>query len=124
MSSSSSVFPFAHIALAAVITAGVAFLLLVALHRRFKAYSLVDCLLVAVVVGHAAHRVEVGGQYRGPEQRPHFRGESQRCAVSPGELSVHRLLRCLSTSCRYHPHRTSSYFVGKAVDGTRRRTFP
>jgi len=51
MSTSTSVFPFAHIALTAVITAGVALLVLVALRARFKAYSLVDCLLVAVVVG-------------------------------------------------------------------------
>ena len=36
MSTSPSVFPFAHIALTAAITAGVAFLLLVALRARFK----------------------------------------------------------------------------------------
>jgi hypothetical protein len=51
MSTSPSVFPFAHIALTAAITAGVAFLLLVTLRARFKVLSLVDCLLVAVVVG-------------------------------------------------------------------------
>jgi len=51
MAASSSVFPFAHIALTAAITAGIALLVLVALRRRFKALSLVDCLLVAVVVG-------------------------------------------------------------------------
>jgi hypothetical protein len=51
MSTSTSVFPFAHIALTAAITAGVALLLLVVLRRRFMAFPLVDCLLVAVVVG-------------------------------------------------------------------------
>jgi len=51
MATSPSVFPFAHIALTAAITAGVALLLLVILRARFKGYSLFDCLLVAVVVG-------------------------------------------------------------------------
>jgi hypothetical protein len=51
MSTSPSVFPFAHIALTAAITAGAALLVLVALRARFKALPLVDCLLVAVVVG-------------------------------------------------------------------------
>ena len=51
MSSSSSVFPFAHIVLTAVITAGVALLLLVVLRLRFIKLSLVGSLLVAVVVG-------------------------------------------------------------------------
>ena len=51
MSTSTSVFPFAHIALTTAITAGVALLVLVVLRTRFKAFSLVDCLLVAVVVG-------------------------------------------------------------------------
>src|SRR6266705_3435848 len=51
MAASSSVFPFAHIALTAAITAGIALLVLVALRAHFKALSLVDCLLVAVVVG-------------------------------------------------------------------------
>jgi hypothetical protein len=51
MSSSSSVFPFAHIALTALITAGVALLLLVVLRLRFITLSLVESLLVAVVVG-------------------------------------------------------------------------
>jgi hypothetical protein len=51
MATSPSVFPFAHIALTAAITAGVALLLLVALRTRITVYSLVDCLLVAVVVG-------------------------------------------------------------------------
>src|SRR5260370_16687568 len=51
MSTSPSVFPFAHIALTAAITAGTALLVLVALRARFKALPLVDCLLVAVVVG-------------------------------------------------------------------------
>jgi hypothetical protein len=51
MSTSTSIFPFAHIALTAAITAGAALLVLVALRARFKALPLVDCLLVAVVVG-------------------------------------------------------------------------
>ena len=51
MSTSPSVFPFAHIALTAAITAGAALLVLVALRARFKALPLVDCLLVAMVVG-------------------------------------------------------------------------
>ena len=49
MSTSPSVFPFAHIALTAAITAGAALLVLVALRARFKAFPLVDCLLVAGV---------------------------------------------------------------------------
>jgi hypothetical protein len=51
MSTSTSVFPLAHITLTAAITAGAALLVLVALRARFKAFPLVDCLLVAVVVG-------------------------------------------------------------------------
>jgi hypothetical protein len=51
MSTSTSVFPFAHIALTAAITAGAALLVLVALRARFKTLPLVDCLLVAVVAG-------------------------------------------------------------------------
>jgi len=51
MAMDSSVFPFAHIALTAAITAGLALLLLVALRARFKALSFADCLLVALVVG-------------------------------------------------------------------------
>ena len=51
MATSPSVFPFAHIALTAAITAGVALLVLVVLRPRYKMLSLVDCLLVAVVVG-------------------------------------------------------------------------
>ncbi len=51
MATSPSIFPFAHIALTAAITAGVALLLLVVLRARFTTLPLVDCLLVAVVVG-------------------------------------------------------------------------
>jgi hypothetical protein len=51
MSTSTSVFPLAHITLTAAITAGAALLVLVALRARFKAFPLVDCLLVALVVG-------------------------------------------------------------------------
>ncbi len=51
MSTSTSVFPFAHIALTAAITAGAALLVLVALRARFKALRLSDCLLVALVAG-------------------------------------------------------------------------
>ena len=53
MSTSPAVFPFAHIALTAVITAGAALLVLLVLRARFKTLPLVDCLLVAVVVGIA-----------------------------------------------------------------------
>jgi hypothetical protein len=51
MGTSPSVFPFAHIALTAAITAVVALLALVVLRPRYKMLSLVDCLLAAVVVG-------------------------------------------------------------------------
>ena|ERR1700726_2597325 len=51
MATSPSAFPFAHIVLTAAITAGVALLLLVVLRTRFTKLSLVDCLLIAVVVG-------------------------------------------------------------------------
>ena len=51
MATSPSIFPFAHIALTAAITAGVALLLLVVLRARFITLPLVDSLLVAVVVG-------------------------------------------------------------------------
>src|SRR6266704_4522154 len=51
MSKSPSVFSFAHIALTAALTAAVAALVLVALRWRFKTLSLVDCLLIALVVG-------------------------------------------------------------------------
>jgi hypothetical protein len=51
MSTSTSVFPFTHIAVTAAITTGIALLLLVVLRRRFSRLPLVDCLLVAVIVG-------------------------------------------------------------------------
>ncbi len=51
MATSPSVFSFAHIALTATITAMIALLVLVVLRPRFKMLTLVDCLLVAVVVG-------------------------------------------------------------------------
>ncbi len=51
MSKSPSVFSFAHIALTAALTAAVAALVLVALRWRFKTLSLVDCLLIALIVG-------------------------------------------------------------------------
>ena len=51
MSTSPSVFPLAHIALTAAITAGVSLLVLVLLSRRFKTVPLPDCLLVALVAG-------------------------------------------------------------------------
>jgi hypothetical protein len=50
MSTNSSVFPLAHIALTAAITAGLALLLLV-LRLRFTRLSLADCFLIALVVG-------------------------------------------------------------------------
>src|SRR5260370_36826948 len=51
MSTSPSVFPLAHIALTAAITAGVALLLLVVLRIHFTRLRLLDCFLIAVVVG-------------------------------------------------------------------------
>jgi hypothetical protein len=51
MATSLSVFSLAHIALTAAITAAIALLVLVVLRPRFKMLSLVDCLLVALVVG-------------------------------------------------------------------------
>ncbi len=51
MATSTSIFPLAHIALTALITAGVALLVLVVLCRGFKALRLSDCLLVALVAG-------------------------------------------------------------------------
>jgi hypothetical protein len=51
MAASLSVFPLERIALTAVITAGVALVVLGALRARFKALALVDCLLVALVLG-------------------------------------------------------------------------
>jgi hypothetical protein len=51
MSTSLALFPFAHIALTAAITAGVAAFVLVILRARFLRLSLLDCLLVALVVG-------------------------------------------------------------------------
>jgi hypothetical protein len=51
MSTSPSVFPLAHIALTAAITAGMALLVLVILRTRFKGLALLDCLLVALVAG-------------------------------------------------------------------------
>lgn len=51
MSPSASVFPFAHIALTAAITGGVALLMLLLLRARLRSFSLVDCLLIAVIVG-------------------------------------------------------------------------
>jgi uncharacterized membrane protein YwaF len=51
MSASTSVFSLAHIALTAAITAGVALLVLVVLRLRLTKFSLVDCVLVALVAG-------------------------------------------------------------------------
>jgi hypothetical protein len=51
MATSPSVFSLAHIALTAAITAVVALLVLLVQRSRIKILSLVDCLLVAVVVG-------------------------------------------------------------------------
>jgi hypothetical protein len=51
MSTSASVFPFAHIALTAAITAGVALLALILLRSRLRAFSLFESVLVALVVG-------------------------------------------------------------------------
>ncbi len=51
MSPSATVFPLAHIALTAAITAGAALLLLIGLRTRWIQLRLSDCLLVAIVVG-------------------------------------------------------------------------
>ena len=51
MATNPSIFPFAHIALTAAITAGVALLLLVVLRARFTKLRLSDCLLIALVAG-------------------------------------------------------------------------
>lgn len=51
MSTSTSVFPLAHIALTAAITAVVALLLLLVLRWRFLQLPLIDCFLVALVAG-------------------------------------------------------------------------
>lgn len=51
MSTSTSIFPFAHIALTAAITTGAALLVLVVLRLRFTRLSLVDGLLISAVVG-------------------------------------------------------------------------
>jgi hypothetical protein len=77
MPTSASVFPLAHIALTAAITAGVALLVLVILLARLRAFSLFDCLLVALVVGNAARCVAVCWQYRRAQRRSHSRGQSQ-----------------------------------------------
>jgi len=77
MSTSTSVFPFAHIALTAAITAGVALLLLVVLRTRFKTFSLVDCLLVALVAGISVIVWREAANTGATPQRPHSSGESQ-----------------------------------------------
>ena len=51
MSTNTSVFSLAHIGLTAAITAGVALLLLVVLRWRFTKFTLMDCLLIALVAG-------------------------------------------------------------------------
>src|SRR6266571_4059688 len=51
MSSSPAVFPFWHIALTAMITAGITFLLLLALRYRFKTFHIAQMCIVAAVVG-------------------------------------------------------------------------
>src|SRR5438876_5875663 len=51
MSTSSLVFPLAHIVLTAAITAGATLVVLLALRSRVKGLPLVDCLLVSLVVG-------------------------------------------------------------------------
>ena len=51
MTGSPSVFPLAHIAFTAAIMTVVALLALVVVRPRLKAFSLLDCLLVALVAG-------------------------------------------------------------------------
>lgn len=65
-----------------------AFQVLVALRTRFKAFSLVDCLLVAVVVGLSVLVWRSAGNSGVLNDDPIPPGESQRRAVSPGELSL------------------------------------
>jgi hypothetical protein len=77
MATSPSIFPFAHIALTAAITAGVALLLLVVLRARFTALPLVDCFLIAVVVGLSVIVWRSAGNTGATPQRPHSTGESQ-----------------------------------------------
>ena len=77
MSTSPSVFPLAHIALTAPITVGATLLVLLALRARFKALPLVDCLLVAVVVGISVLVWRSAGNTGATPQRPHSSGESQ-----------------------------------------------
>jgi len=77
MSASPSVFPLAHTALTAAITAGVALLVLVVLRTRFKAFALFDCLLVALVVGISVIVWRSAGNTGAAPQRSHSSGESQ-----------------------------------------------
>src|SRR5438128_76610 len=51
MSSSPAIFPFWHIALTATITAGITFLVLLALRYRFKTFHIAQMCIVAIVVG-------------------------------------------------------------------------
>jgi hypothetical protein len=76
MSTSTSVFPLAHIALTAAITAGVT-LLLVVLRSRFTKLSLVDCLLVALVADISVMVWRAAGNTGATPQRSHSRRESQ-----------------------------------------------
>jgi hypothetical protein len=100
MATSPSVFPFAHIALTAAITAGLAFLMLVALRARFKTLPLVVGLLVAVVVGISVIVWRSAGNTGALNTDPIPKVASQRRAVPVGDVSVHRLLHRLSASYR------------------------
>ena len=51
LSMNALIFPLAHIALTAAITAGIALLVLGVLRSRLRAFSLFDCVLVALVAG-------------------------------------------------------------------------
>ena len=98
MAMSPSVFPCAHIALTAAITAGVALLLLVVLRLRFTKLSLVDGLLVAVVVGLSVLVWRSAGNTGALNNDPIPKVASQRRAVPLGDVSLCWLLRGLSAS--------------------------
>src|SRR3989442_8998504 len=95
MATSPSVFPFAHIALTAAITAVVALLVLVVLRPRFKMLSLVDCLLVAVVVGISVMVWRSAGQTGAFEKDPISPVSPKYFLCSPGMYLVIRLFPAL-----------------------------
>jgi hypothetical protein len=107
MATSPSVFPFSHIALTAAITAAVALLMLVILRSRFKMLSLVDCLLVAVVVGisvivwRSAGNTDALNNDTIPVVSPND-------VLCPLVTYLYRLLRRLSAPARCHALRAGT----------------